>query len=185
MIFDWSQVWDRKGNSESDDYLYLSGFDHLDFPIAFEEAAATLTRLLDIQPEDTVLEIGCAAGIVARYLNCHYVGVDKSASMVKKNIALNGFSVLTCEADNLIFRDKSFDKVYCFGVFQYFPSHHYARKVVDEISRVARKAAYIGDLPKVSHDENHLLYVEDFFPGWTMTDALYPREQRFNVVKYF
>lgn len=184
MTFDWSEVWDRKGKSDSEDPIFLAGFDQLDFKIDLKTAAQTLTEALDIQPSDRVLEVGCAAGSIAKYLNCKYVGVDRSEPLVKKNISINQVSALVCEANDLIFRDKTFDKVFVFTVFHYFPSHDYARQVIKELLRVARKAVYIGDLPVISHDPNHTLYTPEFFEDWEASKPLYPREHRFSIIKH-
>jgi ubiquinone/menaquinone biosynthesis C-methylase UbiE len=180
----WGAVWDRKGNSDSEDRLFLGGFDQLDFPVDFEAAAKTLTRILAIKPEDRVLEVGCAAGLIARHLDCRYIGVDKSEPMIKKNIAINKNSACACEADDLIFKDKTFDKSYVFTVFQYFPDLDYARRAMEELIRVTKKSLYIGDIPKESHDSSHCLYTEEFFAGWEPAPALYPRENRFSIVKH-
>ena len=183
MKFDWDEVWNRKGASDSEDHVYVSGFENTVLDSA--RAAAELVKLLEIKPEDTVLEIGAGAGVLARHfhMNCHYVATDKSELMVKKTIALNGWSAVTCEANDIIFKDKTFDKVYAFGVFHYFPDHEYARKVLQEMLRIAKVAVSVCDVPRISHDDNHLLYQDSFFDGWEITEGFYT-ERRFNATKF-
>lgn len=178
--FDWDEVWNRKGNSASLDHVEISGFENT--VLDSQAAANGLIKLLDLKPDDTVLEVGCGGGVLARHLSCKYVGCDRSEPMVKKTIILNGFSAVVCDADNLIFRDKSFDKVFAFGVFHYFPDYEYARRVLVEMERVARSLIFVADLPRSSHDSNHLLYQDDFFSGWQISPGFYT-DKRFNALK--
>lgn len=185
MSFDWNAVWTRKGNSDSSDHKEISGFEHLEFES--EKVANNLLQTLNLQESETLLEIGCAAGMFARHFNlgCRYVGIDKVEAMVKKNITLNNLCSLQCEADDLIFKDKSFDKSFSFGVFHYFPEHTFMWKVVDEMIRVSRKSVLIADLPRVSHDSNHLLFTESMFTdnGWEIVPASFFRAERFDVIR--
>jgi ubiquinone/menaquinone biosynthesis C-methylase UbiE len=185
MTFDWKTVWDRKGNSDSTDFFEISGFEHYR-SVDTVAAAKKLTEILDIKPTDRVLEIGCGAGLLARHLDCHYVGTDFSETIVKKTIALNGFSAIQCDSTDLIFKDKSFDQVFAFGVFHYFPNYEYARKAILEMLRVAKKAVCVSDIPLASNDPNHLVYDETFFPGWQISNSFYDRKdhKRFTAVLY-
>jgi ubiquinone/menaquinone biosynthesis C-methylase UbiE len=183
--FDWDAVWDRKGQSDSGDAYEISGFEH--FRIDTSLATKKLCQILAIESSDSVLEVGCAAGLLGRHLAqfCHYVGCDRSEPIIKKAIALNHFCAVTCAADNLIFKDKTFDKVFAFSVFQYFPSHDYARQAIAEMMRVAKKAVCISDVPTESHSSNHLLYDTRFFEGWEISGSLYEREhKRFTATRF-
>ncbi len=179
MTEDWKAIWDRNGNTKSLDRYDISGFENFR---SFDTISATdqLCQLLDIQADDAVLELGCAAGLLAQHLKhrCRYVGTDYSENIVKKTIEINGVSALCCEANDLVFKDKTFDHVFAFSVFQYFPDYDYAHQVVSEMIRVARKSVCVSDLPVASHESAHLLYREDFFAGWEITSAFYPREHR-------
>lgn len=170
--FDWNEVWHRKGSSDSTDAIFVSGFEHTTFDP--EIGARRISEVLQLGADDSVLEIGCGACLIASRIKCGcYVGTDRSASMVRKSIAMNNLSILVCEADNLIFKDKSFDKVFAFGVFHYFPDHDYACRTIAEMKRVARKAVLVSDVPFQSHDPNHLLYQHDFFSGWKIFPGIY------------
>ena len=185
MDTDWNVVWDRKGATESSDHFEVSGFEHFrDFDTA--AAADVLIDLLQIKPEDKVLEIGAGAGLIGRHLQtkCNYVASDRSASMVAKSIELNRYSAVCFDADDIVFKDKSFDKVFAFGVFHYFPDYAYARRAIDEMIRVARVAVCVIDLPTASHEPDHLLFDESFFADWIIGDSLYKREhKRFSALK--
>ena len=149
-----------------------------------EEVASCITKEMDIRPTDKVLEIGCGAGALAQYLKCDYVGVDYSETLVRKHIELLGNSVLVGVAGDLIFKDKSFDKIICYGVFLYFDNKEYARKAVEEMKRVARTCILIGELPVRSHREEHLLFTPEEFSEWKITEGFYDpyRKDRFNAM---
>jgi ubiquinone/menaquinone biosynthesis C-methylase UbiE len=178
--FDWDAVWDRKGSSESADAIEISGFESVVIDTA--AACAELCRMMDIQDTESALEIGCGAGLLARHMKCTFVGTDRSPFMVKKAIEVSHLSAVVCDADYLIFRDKSFDHVYAFGVFHYFPDYEYANRCIAEMKRVARKGIAVLDVPLETHDSNHLLFEKDFFPGWDFGPPLYQREhKRYNA----
>ncbi len=90
MSTDWDAIWDRKGNSASTDRVEVSGFEkYTDNDYA--NVSEKLKSLINLQPGQSVLEVGCSAGLIAQHINhlCTYVGVDRSASIVKKTIELN------------------------------------------------------------------------------------------------
>lgn len=175
----WKEVWERKGRGKTDNLEELDGYE--DTTANVKEIANNIIKELDIKETDTVLEVACGAGGLAQYIKCaQYVGVDYSTTLVKKHIELLNNSVLHGEANNLIFKDKSFDKVFCFGAFHYFPNLEYATQAVNELKRVAKEAIFIGDLPITSHRDTHLLYRKEFFEGWKITDGYY-NPSRFNI----
>jgi ubiquinone/menaquinone biosynthesis C-methylase UbiE len=187
MSFDWDAVWDRKGSTTSDDHLEISGFESFR-EIDTEKAADALIKLMGIEPDHLVFEIGTGAGLLGRHLKdkCIYIASDRSPSMVAKTIALNNFQALRCDAIDLPFKDKYIDHVFAFGVFHYFPSFDYGRTCLQEMERVARRAVCVSDIPTESHDSNHLLFKQDFFPGYSFSSSLYPRQHhRFTATRYF
>jgi ubiquinone/menaquinone biosynthesis C-methylase UbiE len=178
MKTDWDAVWDRKAASDSLDAQEISGFTEI--KIDAEATARLLADRLELSKNDRVLEIGCAAGTVGAHLRkwCEYVAVDRSAGMVEKAIQISRVAAIRCPANDLLFKDKSFDKVFSFGVFHYFPDHAYARQVLAEMQRVARTLIMVSDIPIESHDPTHTLYPESFFDGWELSGPVYQREHR-------
>ena len=175
----WKEVWERKGRGNTDNLEELDGYE--DTTANVKEIANNIIKELNIKETDTVLEVACGAGGLAQYIKCaQYVGVDYSTTLVKKHIELLNNSVLHGEANNLIFKDKSFDKVFCFGAFHYFPNLEYTNQAINELKRIAKEAIFIGDLPITSHRDTHLLYKKEFFEGWKITDGYY-NPYRFNV----
>ncbi|MBW6409906.1 class I SAM-dependent methyltransferase [Clostridium weizhouense] len=176
----WKEVWERKGRDTTKDLTILDGYEATTANV--KEIAKNIIKELDIKESDSILEVACGAGGLAQYIKCKsYVGVDYSKSLVKKHIELLNNSVIHGEANNLIFKDKTFDKVFCFGAFHYFPNQEYAKKAIDEMKRVAKEAIFIGDLPVLSHREEHLLYDKNDFTDWKIIDGYY-NPSRFNVV---
>jgi len=175
----WKEVWERKGNGNTKSLEELDGYE--DTSANVKEIARQIVKELDIKETDKVLEVACGAGGLAQYIKCgEYVGVDYSTSLVKKHIELLNNSVLHGEANDLIFKDKTFDKVICFGAFHYFPNQAYAKQAIAELKRVAKEAIFIGDLPMTSHRDTHLLYDKKDFDGWKIMDGYY-NPCRFNV----
>ncbi|MBE5982633.1 class I SAM-dependent methyltransferase [Lacrimispora sp. AGF001] len=178
----WKQIWVRKGKAEGNDLLAFDGYEATQ--VDMEEVARQITKRLDIQKNDKVLEVGCGAGALAQYLDCDYTGMDYSHTLVKKHIEILHNSVLTGEAADLPFKDRYFDKVICYGVYLYFDNKEYAKKATSELLRVAKKSVLIGELPIRSHREEHLLFTKDEFEGWEISDGFYDpyRNDRFNAI---
>jgi len=131
------------------------------------------------------LEIGCGAGMLAQYIapKCKYTGVDFSKSSIEKHKQILGNKVFVAEANKLPFEDNEFDKAFCYSVFHYFPSYTYVGEALEEINRVSKGIYMIGDLPFVSHDENHLLFkVTDFVDDEAIFSIGYYNTDRFNVL---
>ncbi len=147
----WKQIWTRKGKAEGgiENLLAFDGYERTQ--VNMKEVAAEISRRLDIQKEDKVLEVGCGAGALAQYLDCDYTGIDYSPTLVRRHIELLHNPVLVGEAANLPFKDKTFDKVICYGVFLYFDNKKYAQRATEELLRVAKKGVLIGELPIRSH----------------------------------
>jgi ubiquinone/menaquinone biosynthesis C-methylase UbiE len=174
----WHDVWERKGKVETDNLRELNGYEQTTANTEF--IANTIKVALDIKPNDRVLEVGCGAGMLASYLDCNYIGMDYSASLVKKHIKILNNSVIHGSANDLIFKDRSFDKVFCFGVFHYFPDIEYANTAIAEMRRVSKGSIFIGDLPIRSHRKEHLLFDPKKFTSFEISDGLY-NPDRFNI----
>jgi ubiquinone/menaquinone biosynthesis C-methylase UbiE len=167
----WKEIWEAKGlmPGTKENIREYEGWENA--KAGFEEIAGKIAEALDLKPTDKVLEVGCAAGALSEYLDCDYVGVDYSASLVKRNIEFFKNQCMIAEAADLPFKDAWFDKVFCYGVFQYFPDKDYTRKAVSELLRVCKPGGrvLIGDLAKSSHDAKHQLHSETEYEGWRIT----------------
>lgn len=134
----WREIWTQKGAMEGgiDDLYIYDGWEKSKADI--EKTAKLIIQELEINPEDRVLEAGCGAGALAQYMDCDYVGIDFSRTLLQKHITFFGNSVLYAEANDIPFKDGWFDKAYCWGVFQYFESKEYAAQAIKEMERVTR-----------------------------------------------
>lgn len=185
----WKEIWEQKGTmvGTEKDILVYDGWEKSNTPI--EEVAAKIVSTLDICPTDRVLEVGCGAGAMSKFIKCDYVGCDFSHSLIKRNIEFYGNQCIWSEAADLPFKDGVFDKVFCFGVFLYFENKEYAFRVINEMQRVTKSGGgvFIGDVPMKSHSEKHLLYSKADFDHWKGFELLdgwcapYERD-RFNAL---
>ncbi len=174
----WKEIWERKGNEDTSDLVRLDGFDLTGANIG--KIANELTDILNIKEKDKVLEVGCGAGMIAQYLKCNYIGMDYAKSMVKKHNKILKNNVVVGEASILPFIDNSFDKVFAYSIFQYFPDKEHASKVVKEMQRVCKGPVFVGDLVSTSHNEHHLLLNKKDFDG-KVSEGLYDKS-KFNVL---
>lgn len=156
----WKDIYDKKGNSSITDLLYLDGYEHLDTPFNSQDITQKISFLLSLKKGFKILEIGCGCGFLARDLqHYNYTGIDYSEPIIKKHKSLYPHHrVLTGEGSSLAFPDKSFDVVFCFGVFQYLPSLTYADSTIKEMRRVAKKSIFLGDLKNVATRPEHFVY---------------------------
>jgi len=182
----WEDVWDKKGKLEGDNLVIIDGYDNTG--VTPEQMSKLIIKDMNIKSTDKVLEVGCGAGGLGQYLSpiCEYYGCDYSESMINKHLELFKHQVMVCEANDLQYKTKYFDKVFCFSCFQYFPTLFYAYQSLAEMIRVSRKGVYVYDLPIKSHRKEHLLFDKKYFQKnkWNITKGFY-NPNRFNVKKEF
>ena len=182
-MFNWHDIWEKKGRIHTRDLTILDGFEN-NSDVNPKKIALEIINQLNINKEDKVLEVGCGAGMIAQFLKCDYVGIDYSKGLVEKHIEILNNSVLHCHANDLPFKDKIFDKCFAYSIFQYFNNKKYARKVISEMKRVSKKMIFIGDLPTKSHDKEHLLFKKNEFSNYSISDGFY-NSDRFNIWSSF
>ena len=179
-MFNWHAIWDAKGRLNTHDLTVLSGHERTGIDIS--ELYAELRLALTPSAESTVLEVGCAAGLLRAGLDCKYVGVDYSFEMCRKFATKFTEPVFQAQAASLPFPSDCFDICFSFSVFHYFDDFEYASRAIAEMSRVAKYRVFIGDLPLESHDRNHLTFETNQFPDWVITPGI-GRSTRFNISK--
>jgi SAM-dependent methyltransferase len=190
----WRQIWEQKGSVDVGDYdldvlIALDGFDSGAGKLSggqFRELAALATNRLELRHGMRLLEVGCGAGALLwclREQGLQLYGVDYSHTLIAHaRAAIPEATFAVAEADQLPFEA---DAIVCHSVFQYFPDHDYARRVLAEFARAA-PVALILDVPDLGTREiseqhraeagsvpsPHLYYPRSFFAGATWTNDL-------------
>lgn len=157
----WKEIWTKKGEQEGtvEDALEYGGWNKTQ--TSAKEIAEKLKNVLEIRPNDKVLEIGCGAGGLAQFFDCDYYGIDYAKPSTIKCMEFFKVPAICAEADDLPFKDQYFDKCFAYGCFMYFPDKEYVKRVISEMKRVTKEIVFIGELPIESHEKKHLLFEEN------------------------
>jgi SAM-dependent methyltransferase len=112
-------------------------------PEMIEDLLASIKDQLAISQETTLLEMGCAAGFLARGLAplvAHYTGVDiaPKAVDVARGLGLPNATFHVADGTSLPWSDGVFDRVLCYDVFTNFPSFAAVAPVIKDMVRVTR-----------------------------------------------
>jgi arsenite methyltransferase len=116
------------------------------------EATAELADICKVGKDTNVLYVGCGVGTSPCYLvkkyGCRLVGIDISEEMVerarkraKKEGIENRTEFRVADAQELPFKDGTFDAVFCESVLAFVPDRQGA---VDEFARVLVNEGYAG-----------------------------------------
>jgi ubiquinone/menaquinone biosynthesis C-methylase UbiE len=90
-------------------------------------------RFLDPQPHERLLEVGCSRGYLTRLvqeLAPHTHGVDLNAKAIARGVT-SGLTVM--DAQQLAFRDESFDKMFSFHCIEHVPDLGAALREMDRV----------------------------------------------------
>ena len=108
---------------------------------------------LKIEKQDFLLDVGCGTGVFAEEFNYIKIGVDPSIDMLKQG--KNAFYIHAF-AENLPFKDSSFDKVISVTAIHNFRN---IRKGLEEIKRVSKNDVALSILKrssKINEIKNHI-----------------------------
>jgi len=114
-----------------------------------------LREKLQLAPGQSLLEVGCASGIgLARILpeNGRGVGLDHCEAVLRRGrdfgVSSSGTKLAAADASRLPIGSSAFDRVFAYSVFQCFPNHVYAIRVIAEMIRVCKPGGlvFIGDV---------------------------------------
>jgi ubiquinone/menaquinone biosynthesis C-methylase UbiE len=199
----WKSVWERKGAAAAGRSMYTieelfaaDGFDTATGKTSEagrERMGALVAEKLGAAPGRRILEVGCGAGAVLALLagtGAKLAGADYSAPHIEiARRALPEAELHVAEAAVLPFAGAAFDGIFSHGVFLYFQDLDYARRVLDEMLRVAKPLArlLIVDVPDAATREEciaarraagasltpaHLYYPRSFFEGFAARRGL-------------
>jgi SAM-dependent methyltransferase len=109
----------------------------------YADLLASIRDQLELREDHRLLEVGCAAGFLARGLaGCarRYVGVDlaRTAAVVARSLRLPGAAFVQGDGAALPFADEAFDRVISYDVFTNIAEWKTAEAIVGEMARVAR-----------------------------------------------
>jgi ubiquinone/menaquinone biosynthesis C-methylase UbiE len=147
---------DIDGNVNPATLCYASGREQRLWtnPELYDDMMADIQLRLQLTQEQRLLEVGCAAGFLARGLARMvqaYTGVDIAprAVDVSRSLGIPNADFQVADGTRLPWPDGTFDRVICCDVFANFPSFDSVAKVLTEMARVCRPGGKImaGSLP--------------------------------------
>jgi ubiquinone/menaquinone biosynthesis C-methylase UbiE len=100
-----------------------------------------ISKYIRPKKDETLLDVGCGTGISTKFWNCKAIGIDPSKELVK----ICGSKCKVGKAENLPFKDKSFDYVISVTAIQNFDN---IEKGLKEMKRVAKGHIIITALKK-------------------------------------
>jgi len=114
-----------------------------------QKATDEILKLCKIKKGSKILEVGCGTGLSTRYIAKKYdieiVAIDISEKMIKKakerNKKLKNAEFMVADAQNLPFKNNTFDIVFTESVIAMVPNK---LKAMKEFKRVAKSGGYIG-----------------------------------------
>ena len=118
----------------------------------------------------TILEVGCGFGRNINFLINNNIdpkritGVDISPKMIheaEKYLNKRSLRLITAHAEQLPFKDKSFDVVFTHGVFMHI-SPQKINRAFQEIVRVTRKYVIIIEQNYITSDVSNYTFVHDY-----------------------
>jgi SAM-dependent methyltransferase len=167
----YGQVWDEISQTESAARVAVSGTaDDQEWARSGEATAGDIRTLAAVTATDDVLEIGCGAGRVGRFLapHCrHWTGADVSPNMLRhaaeslkdlanvSTVRLNGYDLGGVA-------DGSLDVVYCTGVFMHLDEWERYRYVLDARRVLRRGGRLYVDNFNLLEPEGWALFMEHF-----------------------
>ena len=193
---DWKDIWVNKGNEETNDLYTLNGWESTNFDS--QKLVSQIIRILNIQPNNKIMEYGCGAGLLSLYLKDYeYYGLDNSITLVSKHIKLLNNIVFNFDCTEVLFKSNYFDYVIINSMLEYLNSMEDVSKTIAEIERISIKGVYIANVRQETHVEkkskhkydgvyNHLTIQKEYFinRNYTIIDSLYDKE-RYDVYKIF
>ena len=161
----WHDIWSQRtvsvrtdgGTGPSlEDLIVADGFNtgHGDIDVdAWCEFTSRTYERFDLNPGDSLFDVGCGAGAFlypASRRGIDVGGIDYSTSQIDiAKLAIPEGSFAVCDADDLE-TSPSADVVISFGVFLYFPSLDYARRVMEKMCHKASRAVAILEIPDLA-----------------------------------
>lgn len=123
-------------------------------PQRHAELVNSIIELTGSGPASKILEVGCAAGYIAKGLAPRvrrYTGVDLAAAALRaaRRMGLANACFKQADGGNLPFAANSFDAAFCYDVFTNLPSFADGLPIIRDMIRVVRPGGQvlIGSVP--------------------------------------
>ena len=94
-----------------------------------------ISKILKVNENDLLLDIGAGTGISTNYFNCKTYGIEPSLNMIKNGKG----NLVNARAENIPFKNKSFDIVIAVTSFHNFSDFDLAIKEIKRVSRINAK----------------------------------------------
>jgi ubiquinone/menaquinone biosynthesis C-methylase UbiE len=128
----------------------------------YRDLLDSIRSQLDVKEDTVLIEIGCAAGFLARGLSSlcgRYVGVDVAPGAVRvaRSMGIPNAMFRVADATALPFADEHFDRSISYDVFTNFPGFDYASRVMAEMVRTTKRGGkiMIGSLADASRSAEY------------------------------
>jgi len=106
-----------------------------------EEQLKKLRIIKENLKTDFILDIGCGSGISKNIFSCKIIGIDSSFNLLKKA----KFPRILAAAENLPFKNKSFENIICVTAIHNFNNY---KKALSEMKRIMKKSGAITVLKR-------------------------------------
>ena len=154
----WDDIWIKKGKEYTADLFILNGWETTSFNP--KECVNNIIDTLSINNNSTVIEIGCGSGLLSQYFNKeNYMGIDKSLTLVNKNINILKNTVINFSSTEKVLKDKHFDYCICYSMLEYLKDYNELEQTINNIERIAKKGVYIGSIrykTRINKEDKHI-----------------------------
>lgn len=190
----WDDIWIKKGDMSTEDLYLLNGWEDTKFEP--KDCVSNIINKLSINPENSVIEIGCGSGLLSQYFNKEkYMGIDKSRTLINKNIKILNSTVINFSSTDIVFKNNYFDYCICWSVLEYLKDYDELNNTINNMERITKTGLYIGSIrfktrvvKEKKHKYNgvfrHFTIPKQYFidRNYTVVDNKYS-DERYDVYK--
>ena len=150
-------------NPSLEELCYVSGRDPRLWAdkTMYDDMINSIKEQLSIAKNHDLLEVGCAAGFLAKGLaplTLNYTGIDIADGAITsaKKLQILNASFLIEDATKMKLKDKLFDRVISYDVFTNFPNFEFAELILNEMVRVTKENGkiMIGSIPNQDKEKD-------------------------------